>query len=80
MLTAAIGVGVLGTGVIGCGGSPTAPSRDEVYYLHERGVIDRRYSWERYYPPLDRDERGRLPRRVGVSIFEGDLRMSQPID
>jgi hypothetical protein len=66
--------------LIGCGGSPTAPDRDEVFYLHERGVIDRRFSWERYFPPLDRDAQGRLPRRVGVAVFEGDVRFSRPID
>ena len=70
----------LGLSVIGCGGSPTAPQRDDVYYLHEAGVIDRRYSWERYFPPLDRDAAGRIPRRVGVAIFEGDVRFSRPID
>ncbi|MEM1031862.1 MAG: hypothetical protein AAGN82_16045 [Myxococcota bacterium] len=63
-----------------CGGSPTAPERDEVYYLHERGVIDQRYSWERYFPPLDRDASPRLPRRVGVAVFDGDVRFSRPID
>jgi hypothetical protein len=66
--------------VVGCGGSPTAPVRDEVFYLHERGVIDPRFSWERYYPPLDRDETPRLPRRVGVAVLEGDVRFSRPID
>lgn len=70
----------LGISVVGCGGSPTAPQRDEVYYLHEAGVIDRRYSWERYFPPLDREESGRVPRRVGVAIFEGDVRFSRPVD
>lgn len=63
-----------------CGGSPTAPQDDVVYYLHDRGVIDRRYSWERYYPPLDREETVRVPRRVGVAIFDGDVRLSRPID
>lgn len=75
LLTAA-----LGASVFGCGGSPTAPQRDEVYYLHEAGVIDRRYSWERYFPPLDREATGRIPRRVGVAIFEGDVRFSRPVD
>ncbi len=70
----------LALGTVACGGSPTAPQEDLVYYLHDRGVIDRRYSWERYYPPLDRDEDYRLPRRVGVSIFEGDVRLSRPVD
>jgi hypothetical protein len=74
-LAAAVGVSVAG-----CGGSPTAPQRDEVYYLHEAGVIDRRYSWERYFPPLDREAQGRVPRRVGVAIFEGDVRFSRPVD
>ncbi len=67
-------------GVIGCGGSPTAPSEDEVFYLHQRGVIDKRFSWERYFPPLDREQTARLPRRVGVSILEGDVRMARPLD
>ena len=71
---------VIVSAVLGCGGSPTAPQTDEVYYLHERGVIDRRYSWQRYYPPLDRDAVGRLPRRVGVAIFEGDVIFSRPVD
>ncbi|MEM9695488.1 MAG: hypothetical protein AAGA56_23285 [Myxococcota bacterium] len=63
-----------------CGGSPTAPERDQVFYLHERGVIDKSYSWERYFPPLDRDAEPRMPRRVGVAIFEGDVRFSRPVD
>ncbi|MFP6683839.1 MAG: hypothetical protein VB934_03965 [Polyangiaceae bacterium] len=67
-------------GTLGCGGSPLAPSQDEVFYLHERGVIDKRFSWERYFPPLDRDATQRLPRRVGVALFNGDVRMSRPID
>jgi len=67
-------------GLLGCGGSPTAPSRDEVFYLHQRGVIDKRYSWERYFPPLDREAKDRVPRRVGVAIFEGDVRLSRPVD
>lgn len=71
---------VLGASTLACGGSPTAPQEDQVYYLHARGVIDRRFSWERYYPPLDREQTARLPRRVGVSIFEGDVRLSRPVD
>jgi hypothetical protein len=64
----------------GCGGSPTAPDRDQTFYLHERGVIDKRYSWERYFPPLDHEEDKRLPRRVGVAVLEGSVRLSRPID
>jgi len=74
------GLGIVAVTTVACGGSPTAPERDQVYYLHERGVIDQRYSWERYFPPLDRDETRRLPRRVGVAIFDGDVRFSRPID
>ena len=66
--------------LIGCGGTPTAPSEDEVFYLHQRGVIDKRFSWERYFPPLDREQTNRLPRRVGVSVLEGDVRLSRPLD
>jgi hypothetical protein len=71
---------LLGALAAGCGGSPTAPSEDEVFYLHQRGVIDKRFSWERYYPQLDREKGRRLPQRVGVAIFEGDVRISRPID
>lgn len=67
-------------GIAGCGGSPTAPERDQTFYLHERGVIDKRYSWERYFPPLDHDETKTLPRRVGVAVLDGDVRLSRPID
>jgi hypothetical protein len=76
----ALGLAALATVVAACGGSPTAPERDEVYYLHERGVIDQRYSWERYFPPLDREESRVVPRRVGVAIFDGDVRFSRPVD
>ena len=63
-----------------CGGAPTAPAEDDTFYLHQRGVIDKRFSWERYFPPLDRDASARLPRRVGVALFDGDVRLSRPID
>jgi len=76
----ALALSAVAVTTVACGGSPTAPERDQVYYLHERGVIDERYSWERYFPPLDRDETSRLPRRVGVAIFDGDVRFSRPID
>jgi hypothetical protein len=67
-------------GAVGCGGTPTAPSEDETFYLHQRGVIDKRYSWERYFPPLDRDATPLLQRRVGVALFDGTVRLSRPID
>jgi hypothetical protein len=75
-----LGLVALGFVGLGCGGSPSAPAQDEVFYLHERGVIDKRVNWERYYPPLDADETERLPRRVGVAVLQGDVRMSRPID
>ncbi len=64
----------------GCGGSPTAPQRDDVFYLHGSGVIDKNQSYEAYFPPLNADENDRLPRRVGVGILDGDVRLSRPID
>jgi hypothetical protein len=64
----------------GCGGSPTAPKRDEVFYLHGGGVIDKKYSWEVYFPPLNADATARLPRVVGVGILRGDVRMGRPLD
>jgi hypothetical protein len=81
--SAALGLvlGLAGTGLVtGCGGSPTAPDRDQVFYLHDRGVIDKRYSWERYFAPLDQAETTTLPRRVGVAVLEGDVRLSRPVD
>jgi hypothetical protein len=71
---------LLALGAWGCGGSPTAPAEDEVFYLHQRGVIDKQYSWERYFPPLDQSETGRIPRRVGVAVLDGDVMISRPID
>ncbi len=70
----------VGSMAIGCGGTPTAPQEDETFYLHQRGVIDYRYAWERYFPRLDREAGGRLPQRVGVAVMEGDVVMSRPID
>ncbi|UQA55628.1 hypothetical protein [Polyangium aurulentum] len=64
----------------GCGGSPTAPQRDDVFYLHGSGVIDKNQSYEAYFPPLNADESDRLPRRVGVGILDGDVRFARPID
>jgi hypothetical protein len=67
-------------GAAGCGGSPTAPSRDEVFYLHGGGVIDRNYGWEVYFPPLNVDKTQRVPRLVGVGVLDGDVRLSRPVD
>lgn len=75
-----LGLAVPALLLVACGGSPTAPSEDEVFYLHQRGVIDPRYHWERYYPALDADKTERVPRRVGVAVLEGDVRMSRPVD
>jgi hypothetical protein len=64
----------------GCGGTPTAPRQDEVFYLHGAGIIDRNYSYEVYFPPLDAPAVERVPRVVGVGILEGDVRIGRPID
>jgi hypothetical protein len=66
--------------VAACGGSPTAPQRDDVFYLHGGGVIDTNESFETYLARLDAQATPRLPRSVGVGIFRGDVRMSRPID
>ena len=63
-----------------CGGSPSAPQRDEVFYLHGGGVIDTNESYETHFGPLDAQATERLPRIVGVGIFRGDVRMARPID
>ncbi|MBL9027137.1 MAG: hypothetical protein JNL21_33390 [Myxococcales bacterium] len=65
---------------IGCGGSPSAPKTDEVFYLHGGGVIDKDRSWEVYFPKLDREKTVTLPRYVGVGVLDGDVRLSRPID
>lgn len=65
---------------LGCGGSPTAPQRDEVFYLHGGGVLDRAYSWELYFPPLNVDPTPRTPRVVGVGVLDGDVRFGRPAD
>lgn len=64
----------------GCGGSPTAPSRDEVFYLHGGGVIDKNRSWEVYFPPLDQPKSARMERIVGVGVLDGDVRLGRPVD
>jgi hypothetical protein len=64
----------------GCGGSPTAPQRDDVFYLHGGGVVDKNTSLEQYFPPLNQKETPRTPRIVGVGILNGDVRFGRPID
>jgi hypothetical protein len=64
----------------GCGGSPTAPKDDEVFYLHGGGVIDKDRSWEVYFPKLDKDKTVTLPRQIGVGVLDGDVRFARPID
>lgn len=63
----------------GCGGSPTAPVKDDVFYLHG-GKIDKTEGLEVYFKPLDADATARVPRVVGVGIFQGDIRLGRPID
>ena len=66
---------------VGCGGSPTAPSRDDVFYLHSgSGIIDKNATWETYFKPLDQAQNERLPRIVGVGVLSGDVRLGRPID
>lgn len=67
-------------GVTGCGGSPTAPASDQVFYLHGGGVVDRNFSWETYFKPLDQPATERTPRVVGVGVLSGDVRLGRPID
>jgi len=66
--------------VAGCGGSPSAPKGDEVFYLHGGGVIDKNRSWEVYYPKLDREASPRVPRMVGIAVLDGDVRFARPVD
>lgn len=78
-LWALVSAGAL-AGVAGCGGSPSAPQRDDVFYLHGGGVIDTNESWETWFKPLDAQATPRTPRIVGVGIFRGDVRIGRPID
>jgi hypothetical protein len=80
VLTASLLAGLVAQFAAGCGGSPTAPSRDEVFYLHGGGVIDQNKSWEVYFPALDRPKSERLPRYVGVGVLDGDVRLHRPVD
>jgi hypothetical protein len=66
--------------LLACGGAPSAPKTDEVFYLHGGGVIDKNKSWEVYFPKLDRNKTTQLPRFVGVGVLDGDVRFSRPID
>lgn len=66
--------------VSGCGGTPNAPRRDDVFYLHGGGLIDKKTSYEIYYKPLDAPASKRTPQVVGVGVFDGDVRFGRPID
>jgi hypothetical protein len=63
-----------------CGGSPSAPATDNIFYLHGGGVVDRNFSWETYFKPLDQPATERNPRIVGVGVLGGDVRLGRPID
>jgi len=75
-LTALVG----GVGGLGCGGSPTAPEKDQVFYLHGPGPLDKNGAWETYFKPLDAAPTERTPRIVGVGVLSGDVRLGRPID
>jgi hypothetical protein len=64
----------------GCGGSPTAPAEDQVFYLHAGGGIDKTQAFETYFQPLDLPPTERTPRIVGVGVLSGDVRLGRPID
>ncbi len=65
----------------GCGGSPTAPAQDKVFYLHGSNLADKKNNgWETYFKPLDAEPSERTPRVVGVGVLNGDVRLGRPID
>lgn len=64
----------------GCGGAPTAPGADDVFYLHGNGLVDKNKTWESYYPRFDAEKTARLPRLVGVGVLDGDVRFARPTD
>jgi hypothetical protein len=65
---------------VGCGGSPNAPAKNEPFYLHGGGKIDKNAGLEVYFPPLNQAQTVRIPKIVGVGIFNGDVRFGRPID
>ncbi|MEZ4298281.1 MAG: hypothetical protein R3B70_25230 [Polyangiaceae bacterium] len=69
-----------GVAALGCGGSPSAPRFDDVFYLHGGGLIDKNASYEVYFDKLNIDASAQTPRYVGVGVLEGDVRFSRPID
>lgn len=75
-----VALALLGLGLAACGGAPTAPKEDEVFYLHGGGVIDKNRSYEVYFPKMDREKSVTVPRLVGVGVLDGDVRLSRPID
>ncbi len=66
--------------IAGCGGSPTAPKYEEVFYLHGGGLIDKNASYETYFDKLNIEATAQAPKYVGVGVLEGDVRLSRPID
>lgn len=76
----ALALALGGVALTGCGGAPSAPKTDDVFYLHGGGVIDKNRSYEVYFPKLDKDKALTVPRLVGVGVLDGDLRFSRPID
>ena len=64
-----------------CGGSPAAPQRDQVFYLHGTGgIVDKTFSWEMYLPKLDAAANSLVPKRIGVGVLDGDVQLSRPQD
>jgi hypothetical protein len=70
----------LAAALAACGGSPTAPAQDQVFYLHGTKPVDKSSRFETYFQPLDADATVRTPRIVGVGVMAGDVRLGRPID
>jgi ACT domain len=80
-LAAGAPLALLDVVALGCGGSPTAPARHDVFYLHAgAGIIDHGATREVYFKPLDRAATERVPRIVGVGVLDGNVRLDRPID
>jgi hypothetical protein len=50
-----------------------------VFYLHG-SHLDKNFSYEVYFPPLNQTQTPRTPRIVGVGVLNGDVRFGRPID
>ncbi|MFO7178370.1 MAG: hypothetical protein DIU78_006700 [Pseudomonadota bacterium] len=73
--------GVIGSVALACGGAPESATRNRTFYdwqvATESGALQ---AFERPYPPLDLPEAPPRPGYAGVSVLEGGVRLSRPMN